>query len=200
MACATSARRAWRAPVVSTAPATLRYLRQQTSFRSSSPIRPAVSSPHLAVHKRWPEDSGAAESGVFPFSFLIPPFCQQRALCLNREDPLRPGTATGVATEPSGPRPALVRISLPKQRPRRRGHLLETIRAPSSDVHPYPKTFCRHAPSRMRPARRPIGRPLGHRPKPTSVPIFRACQHGRFNQSTRAKSEGSAATPRALPR
>ena len=59
-----------------------------------------------------------------------------------REDPLRLGTATKVAAEPSGPRPALVRISLPKQRPRRRGHLLETIRAPPSDVYPYPKIFC----------------------------------------------------------
>ena len=39
------------------------------------------------------------------------------------------------------------------------------------------KFFASHAPSRTHPARRPIGRPLGYRPRPTSVPIFRARQN-----------------------
>ena len=83
-----------------------------------------------------------------------------RALRRKREDPLRPGTATKVAAEPSGPRPALVRISLPKQRPRRRGRLLETIRAPPSDVYPYPKIFL----SAMRlPGRTLLGTPSAAR-------------------------------------
>ena len=47
-----------------------------------------------------------------------------------------------MATEPSGPRPALVRISLPKQRPRRRGHLLDVVCVPRNDLNPYLTIFC----------------------------------------------------------
>ena len=71
--------------------------------------------------------------------------------------PLRPQRLyRGRDRDRADPRPALVRISLQKQRPRRRGRLLETIRAPPSDFNPCLKIFfVRRAPSKTLPARTP---------------------------------------------
>ena len=70
--------------------------------------------------------------------------------------PLRPRILyRGRDQSRADPRPAGVRVSLPKQRPKRGERLWQTLRIPSSDVHPYLKFFAQRAPSRARPARTP---------------------------------------------
>ena len=59
---------------------------------------------------------------------LIDRFHRSNPLGQKARGPLRPQILyRGRDQSQADPRPALVRISLPKQRPRRRGHLLETI-------------------------------------------------------------------------
>ena len=70
--------------------------------------------------------------------------------------PLRPRILyRGRDQSRADPRPAGVRVSLPKQRPKRGERLWQTLRIPSSDVHPYLRFFAQLAPSRARPARTP---------------------------------------------